>query len=111
MQKDVYALQRLSYLTDTNGFAAMNACEGFKAKEGRGRLPGNLSDKRLELCGFISPGERPAHIAGSVTHIGANAAGSPLFLVGQGFDNEWYNCKQTTEMDEQQQMQRSKDES
>lgn len=92
------------------GFAAIYACEGFKAKEERGKLPGNLSNKRLELFGFISPGERPAHIAGSVTYIGTNAARSPLFLVGQGFDNEWHNCKQTTEMDEQQQILRSKNE-
>lgn len=69
------------------------------AKERRGSLPGNLSDKRLKFFGFISPGERPAHVAGSVTHIGTNAACSPLFLIGQGFDNEWHNCKQTTEMD------------
>lgn len=69
-------------------------------EEGRGGLPGNLIDKRLQLFGFISPGERPAHIAGSITHIGTNTACSPLLIVGQGFDNDWHNCKQKTEMDE-----------
>ena len=68
-------------------------------KKGRGSLLGNLSDKRLELLGFISPGERPAHIAGSVTHIGTDTTCSPLFLVGQGLDDERHNCKQTTERD------------
>lgn len=66
----------------------------------RQRLPGNLRDKRLELFGFISSGERPAHIAGSVTHIGANAARSPLLLIGQGFDDERHDCRQTAEIDE-----------
>jgi len=66
-------------------------CEVFVAR--RGRLPGNLSHIRLELLGFISPGEGPAHVAGSVSHIGTHAARSSLFLVGQGFDNEWHNCK------------------
>lgn len=68
------------------------------AKEERGKLPGNLSDERLQLFGFVSSGERPAHVAGSVTHIGTNTARSPLFLVGQGFDDEWHNCRQTTEI-------------
>lgn len=54
-----------------------------------------MRDKRLKLLGFISPGERPAHIAGGVTHIGTNAASSPLFFIGQGLDDEWHNCKQT----------------
>lgn len=77
------------------------ACFFFlKAKERRGRLPGDLSDKRLQLFGFISPGEWPAHVAGSISHIGTNAARSPLFFVGQRFDNERNNCKQTVEMDE-----------
>lgn len=68
-------------------------CSAFMAKKVRGRLPGDLRDIGLELFGFISPGERPAHVAGSVPHIGPNAARAPLFLVGQGFDNEWHNCK------------------
>lgn len=66
-------------------------------RERRGGLPGNLSDERFELFGLISPGERPAHVAGGVTHIGTNAACSPLFLIGQGLDDEWHNCKRTTE--------------
>lgn len=67
----------------------------FMGSERRRGLPGNLRDKRLELLGFISPGERPAHVAGGVAHIGTNTACSPLFLIGQGLDNEWDNCKQT----------------
>lgn len=62
-------------------------------REGRGGLPGNLSDKRLELFRFISPGKGPAHVTGGVAHIGADAAGSPLLLVGQGLDDERHDCE------------------
>lgn len=66
-------------------------------KEG---VPGNLIDKRLQFFGLVRPGERPAHVAGGVAHVGTNAARSPLLLVAQGFDNKWYNCRETRETDE-----------
>lgn len=63
-------------------------------------IPGDLADKWFQFFGFVCPGKRPAHVAGGVTHVGADAARSPLFLVAQGFDNKWYDCGQTTETDE-----------
>lgn len=50
-----------------------------------------MHDKRLEILRFISPGKRPAHITGSITHIGPNAAGSAFLFVGQGLDDKWHH--------------------
>lgn len=69
-------------------FFFLNVIAG-KRQEGRKEgVPGNLVDKRLQFIGFIRPGERPAHVAGGVAHIGPDAAGSPLLLVFQRFDNK-----------------------
>lgn len=68
------------------------ACECFISKEGRESSPGKFSDKRLELLGFISSGEGPAHVAGSISDIWTDAARSPLLLVGQRLDDERHDC-------------------
>lgn len=64
-------------------------------KQRKGEIPGNLIDKRLQFFGLVRSGERPAHVAGGVAHVGTDAARSPLLLVAQGFDNKWYHWRQT----------------
>lgn len=60
------------------------------------QLPGDLVDIGLQLLGFKRPGQGPAHVAGSVSHVDADAAGAPLFIICHGLNDEWHHCKRAT---------------
>lgn len=59
-------------------------------------LPGNGGHKGLQLLGLIGTREGPAHIAGSISNVGAHAAGTPLLLVGQRLQDHGDNWAQET---------------
>lgn len=68
----------------------------FKGASQPVHLPGDLADEGLQLLGFKGSGQGPAHVAGGVAHVDADAAGAPLFVVRHGLDDERHHCKRAT---------------